>query len=38
VAALLVLTLRKKLREATSTPPGHTGTAGTEEAPAVTSA
>ncbi|MEU9207614.1 MFS transporter [Streptomyces sp. NPDC048415] len=38
VAALLVLTLRKKLREATSAPPDRTGTAGTEDAPAVTSA
>nr|WTB31330.1 MFS transporter [Streptomyces sp. NBC_00830] len=38
VAALLVLTLRKKLREATNTPPVSTGTAGTEEASPVTSA
>jgi MFS family permease len=38
VAALLVLTLRKKLREATSAPPVGTGTAGTEGAPAVRSA
>jgi MFS family permease len=38
VAALLVLPLRKKLREATSVPPGTTATSGTEEASAVTSA
>ncbi|MDX6314757.1 MAG: hypothetical protein QOF44_4221 [Streptomyces sp.] len=38
VAALLVLTLRKRLREATSAPPVGPGTAGTEGAPAVRSA
>jgi nitrate/nitrite transporter NarK len=38
LAALQVLTLRKKLREATSKPPVGTGSAGTEDTPAVSPA